>query len=100
MDAALNNSRSALAVVARNHFGEILFIWGSGYHLCVPSQAEATATLWAIHLAIQEHWKSVIIEGDAQVCFNALSSPNFVPDWNISTTFNNINSLLLCFLQV
>ncbi|KAK9986858.1 hypothetical protein SO802_031809 [Lithocarpus litseifolius] len=80
VDAALSNSKSALAVVARNHLGEILFIWGSGYHLCAPSQAEAAATLWAVNLAIQEHWKSVIIERDAQVCFNALSSPDFFPD--------------------
>ncbi|KAK9983012.1 hypothetical protein SO802_032537 [Lithocarpus litseifolius] len=99
VDAALSNSKSALAVVARNHLGEILFIWGSGYHLCAPSQAEAAATLWAVHLAIQEHWKSVIIEGDAQVCFNALSSPDFVPVWSISTIVSNIISLLPCFVS-
>ncbi|XP_030924869.1 uncharacterized protein LOC115951879 [Quercus lobata] len=86
VDAALNNSRSALVVVARSYSGEILFIWGSSYHLCAPSQAEAAAILWAVQLAIQEHWKSIIIEGDAQVCFNSLSSPDFAPDWNISTS--------------
>ena len=75
----MNNSRFALIVVARNYSGEILFIWGSGYHLCAPSQAEAAATLWAVHLALQEHWKSVIIERDAQVCFNALLSSDFTP---------------------
>ena len=99
VDAALNNSRSALAVVARNYAGEILFIWGSGYHLCAPSQPEAVATLWAVHLAIQEHWKSIIIEGDAQVCFNALSSPDFAPDWSISTSVSNIFSLLPYFVS-
>ena len=76
----MNNSRSALAVVARNHSDEILFIWGSGYHLCAPAQAEAATILWAVHLTLQEHWKSVIIEGDAQVCFNALLSSDFTPD--------------------
>ncbi|KAK9986829.1 hypothetical protein SO802_031780 [Lithocarpus litseifolius] len=99
VDATLSNSRSVLAVVARNHLGEILFIWGSSYHLCAPSQAEAAATLWAVHLAIQEHWKSVIIEGDAQVCFNALSPPDFVPDCSISTIVSNSNSLLPCFVS-
>ena len=64
----MNNSRFALAVVAKNYSAEILFIWGFGYHLCAPSQAEVATTLWAVHLAIQEHWKSVIIERDAQVC--------------------------------
>ncbi|XP_050280986.1 uncharacterized protein LOC126721935 [Quercus robur] len=74
VNAALNNSKSALAVVARNYTGEILFIWCSGYHLCAPSQAEVAATLWAVHLAIQEHWKYVIIEGDALVCRGVLAN--------------------------
>ncbi|KAL0012539.1 hypothetical protein SO802_007647 [Lithocarpus litseifolius] len=99
VDAALNNSSSALAVVARNHLGEVLFIWGSRHHLCTPSQAEAAAILWAVHLAIQEQWMSVIIEGDAQVCFNALSLPDHIPDWNISTIVSNINSLLSSFVS-
>jgi len=65
MDAALNSSKSALAVVAKDHQGEVLYIWGSGLHSCSPSQAEATSILWAVQLAIQEHWKTVIVKGDA-----------------------------------
>ena len=80
VDTAQYNSRSALAVVARNHLGEVLFIWGSRHHLCTPSQAEIVAILRVVHPASQEQWMSVIIEGDAQVCFNALSSPDHVPD--------------------
>ena len=79
--------------------GEVLFIWGFRHHLCTPSQAEAAAILRAVYLAIQEQWMSVIIEGDAQVCFNALSSPDHVPDWNISTIVSNIICLLFSFVS-
>ncbi|XP_030958726.1 uncharacterized protein LOC115980636 [Quercus lobata] len=65
VDAALNSSKSALAVVARDHRGEVLYIWGSSFHSWSPSQAEATSILWAVQLAIQEHWKTAIVEGDA-----------------------------------
>lgn len=43
VDAVLNSSKFALAVVARNHHGDVLFMWGKQHHLCTPSQAEASA---------------------------------------------------------
>ena len=52
-------------MVARDHRGEVLYIWGPGLHSCSPSQAKATSILWVVQLAIQEHWKTVIVEGDA-----------------------------------
>ena len=51
MDAALDSTKSALAVVARNHLGKVLFLWGKVHHLCSPMIAEASALLWAIQLA-------------------------------------------------
>ena len=55
--------------------------------------------LWAVQLTIQEHWKTVIVEGDAQVCFNALSSQDHLLDWNICTIINNIRSLVSSFFS-
>ena len=37
VDTALNNSRSALAVVARDHRGEVMFLRGVRHHLCRPA---------------------------------------------------------------
>ncbi|XP_075640616.1 uncharacterized protein LOC142612404 [Castanea sativa] len=99
VDAVLNSSKSALAVVARDHQGEVLYIWGCQHHLCSPSQAEASSILWAVKLALQEHWKSIIDEGNAQVCFDALSSQDHILDWNICTIINNIRSLSSSFVS-
>ena len=52
VDAAFDSSKSALVVVARNYRGDVLFIWGKVHHLCSPLQAEASALLWAVQLAI------------------------------------------------
>ena len=76
MDAALNSSRTALASVARDHHGEVLFLWGTRHQLCSPAQAEADALLWAVKLAIHGQWSSVIFEGDVKNCFNVVSNPN------------------------
>ena len=51
VDVALDSTKSALAVVARNHLGEVLFIWGKVHHLCSPMIAEASALLWTVQLA-------------------------------------------------
>lgn len=42
VDVVLNSSKFALAVVARNHHGDVLFMWGKQHHLCTPSQAKAS----------------------------------------------------------
>ncbi|KAK9998433.1 hypothetical protein SO802_018036 [Lithocarpus litseifolius] len=99
VDAALNSSKSALAVVARNHHGDVLFVWGKQHHLCNPSQAEASALLWVVQLAIQKHWNAVIFEGDAKICFDALTLSNQTPSWQLSTLISNIRRLSSNFLS-
>ena len=59
VDAPLNETRSALAVVARDNHGEFIHIWGTRHHLFTSAQAEAEALLWAVNLAIQERWSFV-----------------------------------------
>nr|XP_023906720.1 uncharacterized protein LOC112018428 [Quercus suber] len=59
VDAALNNYRSAFAVVTRDQLGEVLFLWGKIHLACPPAQAEAEALHWAVQQAIKEGWKKI-----------------------------------------
>ena len=94
VDAALSSSKSALAAVARDHQGHVIKVWGSNHYHCSPIQAESAALLLAVELAIQEQWRLVIFEGDAEGCFDTLASADLLPDWSICTVINNIRSLV------
>ena len=89
---ALNSSKSTLAVVAQNHLGKVLFVWGKENQLCSPLQAEAMALLWTVHLAIQNCWYPVMFKGDSKICFNALNHSDLTPNWSIDTVICNIHS--------
>nr|POF07495.1 hypothetical protein CFP56_20185 [Quercus suber] len=97
VDAALSSSKSTLAIVARNHLGEVLFVWDKGHHLCHPLYAEALALLWVVQIAIQNRWCFVIFEEDAKICFVALNHLKLVPNWNLNTIISNIRSLSFGF---
>ena len=100
VDAAFSSTKFALVAVARGHHRDAIFIWGKELLLCFPLQAEATAILWAMQLAIQERWSSVIIEGDAKLCLEPLSHPNLIPSWLINTTISNICTLAASFESI
>ena len=97
MDAALNSSKSTLVVVAQNHLGKVLFVWGKVNQLYSPLQAKAMALLWAVHLAIQNRWYSVMFKGDLKIYFDALNHSNQTPNWSIDTVICNIHSFSSCF---
>ena len=66
----LSKNVIALTVVARNKKGKVLKVWAKMHEWCSPLQAEATAMLWAIQLALSENWQHIIIKGDAKSCFD------------------------------
>nr|POF20206.1 hypothetical protein CFP56_35992 [Quercus suber] len=80
VDAAVAESSSALAVVARDDKGIASKAWSKIHHPCPPIVAEVNAILWAAQLAIQERWSHIIIEGDAKRCFDSLSVEDVIPD--------------------
>lgn len=100
VDAAFNSSKFALTVVARNHHGDVLFMRGKQHHLYSPSQVEALALQWAVQLAIQKHWNAVIFEGDAKICFDALTLSDHTPSCHLSMLISDICSLLTIFCLV
>jgi len=56
VDAAVSLSRTALAVVAKNSFDEVIKVWAKPHHSCPPIQAKASAIQWAVNLASRERW--------------------------------------------
>ena len=61
-DAAIGKHSNAIAVVARDHRGEVLKLWARSTPTCSPLRAEASAILWAIQLAKVEKWPRIVIE--------------------------------------
>ena len=53
-DAAFSASNSALAVVARNHHGEVIKAWSKLCTLGSPLITEASAIQWVMQLAVSE----------------------------------------------
>ncbi|KAL0007081.1 hypothetical protein SO802_008583 [Lithocarpus litseifolius] len=98
-NAAIGEQSNAIAVVARNHIGEVLKVWARSSPTCCPLRAEASAILWAIQLAKVEKWPHIVIEGDAKNCFDPLSSSPTTPDWTISNTISSIQCLREFFLS-
>ena len=96
-DAALNSSTTTLAAVARDHRGDIVKVWSKHVKVCLPIQAEASAILWAVELAIKEQWNLVCFEGDAKAYFDPLSSLDLPPDWTINSIINDIHNLARSF---
>ena len=100
VDAAVSNSLTALAVVARDHTGTPIKTWIKSYCSCLPAQAEAAAVFWAVNLALAEGWTKVVIEGDVKDCFDALSVQGLQPNWVISNFVCDILALSRAFFSV
>lgn len=98
-DAATARKSNAIAVVARDHKGDVLKIWARIIPPCSPTQAEASAIYWATQLAKAEKWTHIIIEGDDKSCFDSLNSLSITPDWTISNIIAKTLSLKDFFLS-
>ena len=97
VDAALAKESAMIAVVARDHGGEIVKAWAKEYQTCDPMLVEATAILWAVQLAYAEQFTSIIIEGDAKVCFDAVNGKAEDCNWSIPFICNDISVLSQSF---
>nr|POE61328.1 hypothetical protein CFP56_48900 [Quercus suber] len=100
VDAATRSSGSALAVVARNHLGEVLSIWAKKHYNSSLAIVEAESLYWAMNLAVKEGWKSVIFEGDAKNCFDPLINLDLSLEWLTHNIICNIRSLAVAFVFV
>ena len=98
VDAEILRNHSTLAIIARNDKGEVLKVWAKQSNCCNPLQPETLAVLWALQLAASESFMNIVIEGDANVCFNAIAVNSSTP-WAISSLITNIIKLSRSFLS-
>ena len=73
VDVGFTNDNASIAVVARDSFGAILQCWSKGCNTTDPCIAEALVIVWALQLARLEKLIEIQVEGDAQVCINAIN---------------------------
>ena len=90
VDAACSSDSSWLAVVARDDQGSILKGWTKVFHSCEAVVAEAESILWAVQIAKSENFQSIIIEGDAKVCFDAINGDLEKCSWAIASQCNDL----------
>ncbi|KAF9604596.1 hypothetical protein IFM89_008040 [Coptis chinensis] len=88
-----------IAVIGRDSRGEFLGGKVSRVKATSPGEAEALAAELAINYVVQQHWRVVIVEGDAKsvilACADMISASSWT--WNQAlywlTSFRNITSL-------
>ena len=96
-DAELNSSTTTLAIVARDHRGDVVKVWSKRVKVCLPIQAEASVVLQVVELAIKEQWNLICFEGDTKASFDPLSSPDLPSNWAINIIINDIRNLARSF---
>ena len=90
VDAACSSNSSWLAVVARDDQGSILKGWTKVFRSCKAVVTKAKAILWAVQIEKSENFQSVIIKGDAKVCFDAINGDLEKCSWAIAFQCNDM----------
>ncbi|KAL5564007.1 hypothetical protein UlMin_033754 [Ulmus minor] len=93
-DAALNDSGSSIACVARNDKADIIRWEARRIDLCSPLVAKALAVDMAIKMAVQANWRYIFLVSDSKIVIEALQNRNSDSPWSISSILDN------CMLNV
>ncbi|GJS30393.1 putative reverse transcriptase domain-containing protein [Tanacetum coccineum] len=82
-DAAFKDSKAALAIVARDSTGSLIYVDGMPYSSMSPLHAEVLAVHYACQLAFRRGWFQTIVESDCQTAITLLSTET-IPPWNLT----------------
>ena len=99
-DAALGSNHAAIAVVARDWRGSLVFSLSKMVYTNVPVQAEAEALRWSVYLAMDKIFSNVVFESDSQICIRAISQVDTSPPWRIQGLILDIKARTQNFLSV
>uniref|UniRef100_A0A2N9HCG5 protein-disulfide reductase n=1 Tax=Fagus sylvatica TaxID=28930 RepID=A0A2N9HCG5_FAGSY len=91
-DAAVGPNHAAIAVVARDWRGSLVFSLSKKVYTNVPVQAEAEALRWSIYLAMDKFFSNVVFESDSQICIRAISQVDTSPPWRIQGLISDIKA--------
>uniref|UniRef100_A0A2N9HDP5 Ribonucleotide reductase large subunit domain-containing protein n=1 Tax=Fagus sylvatica TaxID=28930 RepID=A0A2N9HDP5_FAGSY len=92
-NATIGSSCSILAVVARDWRRTFVLALSKKANTTIPLQAEAEAILWAVQIASDRGWNSVIVESNSKLCIDALCGVSMDYPWRINDC---ISCILLC----
>ena len=93
-DAAVNQNKSYVAIVAREWGGTLVCPMSKRVEIIIPLQAEAEAINWATQQALKLDAYSVIVESvhsDAKVCAEAIQKQNRDDTIRLAHLSQNIN---------
>ncbi|GJV16027.1 reverse transcriptase [Tanacetum coccineum] len=90
-DATFKDSKAALAVVACNFTGSLIYVDGMPCSSMSPLHAEVLVVHYACQLAFRHHWSQAIVESDCQTAIT-LSSMETIPPWNLAALVSDIRS--------
>ena len=82
----------AIAVVARNWRGSLVFSLSKKVYTNVPVQAEAEALRWSVYLAMDKFFSNIVFESDSQICIRAISQVDTSPPWRIQGLISDIKA--------
>ena len=96
-DAAIGLNDSAVAVVARNWRGRLVFAVSSRVDTNIPVQAEAEAIRLAAITALKHNIPLAIFQSDSKVCVQSLNSSILVVPWRIANVVKESKAIACLF---
>ncbi|XP_026420170.1 uncharacterized protein LOC113316165 [Papaver somniferum] len=100
VDATFHLGKSAAAVVARDHKGDIVAVASTIQRQSKTLAAEASAFLLALNVAQQMQFHNCIIEGDSQTVVKVLNGELHTTPWRILILSEELKSISHSFNSV